>query len=86
MIKHFQINCEENDSIDIKCGGAYILGYDFCIETDEDNIEAVKCFIVNTLKKYKQPLMSINVYDMSESLKPRLWTLREIEKCIKEGY
>ena len=76
------VNCEENDIVDIKCGGPRFLGYDFFVENEpEDFIE----FIKNSLKENKQPLLSI--YSINEeNSKAKIWSKEEILKCIKDGY
>lgn len=76
------VDCEENDIIDIKCGGPRILGYDFYVE-DEKADELVD-FIKEMLKKYKQPLMGISKIPNVTCTKA--WDKEDIEKCIKEGY
>ncbi|MFW5962148.1 MAG: hypothetical protein ACOCQR_00855 [bacterium] len=84
-VKHYLINCENNDSVDIQCGGPQILGYDFFVDA-EKNEEKTKKMIENMLKKYKQPLMNISVSVAGEIPLDNLWTEEKIENCIKKGY
>ena len=76
------VDCEENDIVDIRCGGPRILGYDFYVE-DEEVKDLVK-FIKEMLKKYNQPLMKIQTISNVTSF--YVWNKENIEKCIKEGY
>lgn len=76
------IDCEENDIVDIKCGGPRILGYDFYVE--DENVDDMIIFIKEMLKKYNQPLMDIKtILDVTCTY---VWNKENIEKCIKEGY
>ena len=76
------VDCEENNIIDIKCGGPRILGYDFFVE--DEKVDDLIVFIKETLRKYHQPLMSIRtIQDVKCS---DTWDKDMIEQCIKEGY
>lgn len=79
MIK-ITVDCEENDSFDIKCGGASILGYDFYVETKE----GMEDFIREELKKNNQPCLSISFSEVN--LTTKAWTKEMISECIKNGY
>ena len=81
-MKKIVVDCERNDPVDIKCGGPYILGYDFFVE--DNNVDEVKEFIKIKLKEYRQPLMGISVIDVNYDCK--VWDKEMIEKCIKNGY
>lgn len=76
------IDCEENDIVDIRCGGPRILGYDFYVE--DDKVDELIEFIKDCLKKYKQPLMRIST--IKDVTCTKIWDKDNIEKCIKEGY
>lgn len=76
------VDCEDNDIVDIKCGGPRFLGYDFFVKTEE--VEEVIDFIKEKLKENNQPL--IRIFSTSGSEKAELWTKEKIEKCIKDGY
>lgn len=76
------VDCEENDIVDIKCGGPRILGYDFYVE--DKKVDELIEFVKETLKKYHQPLMGINTIKNVTCTKT--WDKENIEKCIREGY
>lgn len=73
----FSISCEHNDSVDIRCGGPAILGYDFGVSPDEDK-EDIKKFLRETIKKYHQPLNGISVYKQKNFPVKHLWTKERI--------
>jgi len=78
------VSCEHNDSTDIKCGGPYILGYEFYVSPDE-NIEEVETKIKGFIKKYNRPFIGINHYVKKNFNVERLWTIDIIEECIKNN-
>jgi len=80
---HLGVDCEENDSVDIRCGGPRMLGYDFYISTDE-NLKEVESKIKEFLKKYNRPFIRINSSKQKDFNVEKLWSLSKIEKCIKE--
>lgn len=82
---HIIVDCEENDSTDIKCGGAPILGYDFFVSPDE-NIEKLKEIIKETLKNNNLPLMEINVQIRKDFPVSNLWTVEKIKSYISEHH
>ena len=90
MIYNIIVDCEKNDPVDYRCGGPYILGFDFFV-TDENKNEILD-FVKEMLIKYKRPIMDIRVtekradeYVGQETIE--YWSKKEkIEKCIKEGY
>ena len=54
---HMQIDCKVNDSHDISCGGAPILGFDFYVEPNKYN--EIKKFVEEQLKENDIPLIRI---------------------------
>ena len=84
-VYEISINCEPNDPVDIRCGGPLALGFDFTIRTDESK-EDIENFLKFTLKQYGRPLMSIQVVDAGAWMKRKMWTKKQMEECIKEGY
>lgn len=77
------VDCEDNDIIDIKCGGPRFLGYDFFVNSEE--VDEIISFIKEELKKNEQPL--IRIFHVKETnLSVELWTKEKISKCIKDGY
>lgn len=81
----FSVSCEPNDSVDIRCGGPAVLGYDFGVSPDE-NKEDIKKFLQVTIKKYHQPLNGISVSKQKDFPIKDLWTKERMEECIKRGY
>lgn len=71
------IDCIENDSVDIKCGGPLYIGFDFYVK-NKDLIP----FIKEMLKKYNCPLINFRVSENSDI--PAQWNKRMIEKEIKK--
>lgn len=81
----YSVSCEENDPVDIHCGGPCTLGYDFGVSPDED-MKDIKIFLEQTIKKYEQPLMSISTYTQKDFPVKYLCTKDKMESCIKKGY
>lgn len=80
------INCEENDSVDIRCGGPRILGFDFIVDAEEGKADIEK-FIRDELRKNNRPCQSIHISGSTcEVLPEHIWTHNMISKCIKSGY
>ena len=82
--KKIIVNCENNDSVDVKCGGPYVLGFDFFVDSDE-NTENMIEFIKKELKNEGLPLQSIYCENIIIPVKV-LWTKEMISNCIKVGY
>lgn len=85
-MKHIVVNCERNDTVDIRCGGPLFLGYDFYVN-DED-LDSIVEDIQKQLKKNHQPCMNIYWVDIPEEKveKYKLWNKDSIRECIKVGY
>lgn len=81
----YSVSCEHNDSVDIRCGGPAMLGYDFGVSPDE-NEEDIKKFLKETVKKYHQPFISVSTYKQKNFPVKHLWTKERMEACIKKGY
>jgi len=81
----FSVSCEHNDSVDIRCGGPAILGYDFGVSPDEDKDDIIK-FLKETVKKHHQPCMGVSVNKQKNFPVEHLWTKEKMETCIKRGY
>ena len=80
----YSVNCEPNDSVDIRCGGPPYLGYGFFVADDISQDEIIS-FIKQELKKNKQSFMSVSV-SQKEVDEKVLWDKELISKCIKNGY
>lgn len=81
---HLDILCQNNTSIDINNGGTPILGYDFYIEINQD-MEKVKQDIKLFLRKYKRPFISFKETIEKNCSINKIWTISQIEECIKEN-
>lgn len=82
LIKKIVVDCERNDSVDIRCGGPITLGFDFFVNDNE--IDTAIAHIKKELKKYHRPLMGITTADAPDNAKH--WSLGEISVCIQQGY
>lgn len=76
----YEVNCKPNDSVDIKCGGPVSLGFDFYVDKEKP-VEEIVAFIKKELKKNNLPLMSIITREYR--FVSKLWTKKDIVKCIK---
>lgn len=81
----YSVSCEHNDSVDVRCGGPAILGYDFGVSPDE-NEEEIKQFLRETVKKNHQPFMGVSVSKQENFPVESLWTKEKMKDCIKKGY
>jgi len=79
---HIIVDCEKNDSVDIRCGGPDMLGYDFYV--DPDNVNEMIEFIKKELEKQKQPLL--NIQKVEHIFREKLWDKKSISECISKGY
>ncbi len=75
------VDCIKNDPVDVRAGGAEILGYDFFVdETEKVQLVGV---IKNTINELNLPLMGINVLDEVYSLDENdVWRKERIIECI----
>ena len=80
-MKRVEIDCKQNDWDDIRYGGPHFLGFEFVVDSSENDKDLEK-FLREKLKKYGNPCLSINIYDMEE---PKVWTREEMEECIKNN-
>ena len=75
------VDCIKNDPVDVRAGGAEILGFDFFV--DEKEKEQLVGVIQNTIKELSLPLMGINVLDEVYSLDENdVWRKERIIECI----
>lgn len=80
--KKIAVDCIKNDPVDVRAGGADILGYDFFV--DEKETDALVDVIKTTIEELRLPLMGINVlenesYSLSEE---KVWRKERIIECI----
>ena len=82
------VNCEANNDFELEMKtfgeSPYYLGYDFYVHQN-DETEIVN-FIIDTLKKYNQPLIYISSKEMKCESCVEIWTREEIEQEIARGY
>lgn len=80
-VHHIEVNCEPNDSVDIRCGGQPMLGFDFYVDINENVKEYIE-FIKKTLAKHGLPWQSI-FRGKTEIETKKTWTKRMIATEIK---
>ena len=49
-VRKITIDCEQNDSVDIKCGGPVFIGFDFFVDADENMVDFITPITLITLK------------------------------------
>lgn len=76
------VDCIKNDPVDIRAGGAEILGYDFFVDKKEAD-KLVKV-IKDTLEELKLPLIKISIHSEAQLnlSQERVWTAPRIIQCI----
>ena len=79
-MKRVVIDCEQNDWEDIRCGGPQFLGFDFVVDSSENN-EELEHFLRKTLKIAGHHCLGIKIYELDQ---PKVWTREEMEECIKK--
>lgn len=79
------IDTEENDPVDIRCGGPRWLGFDFTVDAEEDikdlEVFIKKCFQDNNRYYHNICISSSTV----EVPKTQIWSRAKIKRCIKEN-
>lgn len=78
-MKKVIIDCEQNDWDDIRYGGPQFLGFEFIVDSSENN-EELERFLRKTLKIAGHDCIGIKIYELDP---PKVWTKEEMEKCIK---
>jgi hypothetical protein len=81
--KHYVIDCERNDIVDIKCGGSPMLGFDFYVDADLSERKVIS-WLRLALKKAGHPCLGIGALGTREVQKKDLWTQKKIWKCMHE--
>ena len=76
------VDCIHNDPVDIKAGGAEILGYDFFV--DEKDAERLVTVIKNAISELHLPLMGIAIQEKGRILlkEDQVWKDERILQCI----
>ena len=80
-MKKVIIDCEQNDLDDIKYGGPLFLGFEFIVDSSENN-EELEQFLRKTLKITGHHCLGIKIYELDP---PKIWTREEMEECIKNA-
>lgn len=78
--RKYEVSCRPNDSVDIKRGGLVSISFDFYVN-EEKPAEEIIAFIREELRKNNLPLISI--ITRKNYFVPKLWTKKDIAKCIK---
>lgn len=81
--KRINVDCVENDPVDIRCGGPQFLGFDFNVKEEES--EEMQKLISATLEIFKIPLRAIYENETIEVSGNDVWTKEEIVSCIKDN-
>jgi hypothetical protein len=79
--KHVSVNCYMNETVDRKCGGPLMLGFDFTVDEDWEDAD-IRKFIRAELAKANIPLDGNILISKMEA--KRLWTREEIAECIEK--
>ena len=79
------IDCQRNDSVDIKCGGPEYLGYDFFIDC-ENSHEMIE-YIKEVCQELNVPIINLyfdqdKIYEKEEG---KIWTKEKIYECIENN-
>ena len=83
--KSVVIDCCQNESVDVRCGGPSFVGYDFLVAAGVPDKE-IDAFIRKALEKHDRPCEHVVISrSRQEVLKKNLWTRRRIEKEIKNN-
>lgn len=80
-MKKILVDCERNDSVDIRCGGPQKLGFAFYVRDEE--VEEMREFIRGKIEENNLSLMSIISITCSDTTP---WTKEQIEEEINRGY
>lgn len=76
------VDCIKNDPVDVKAGGAEILGYDFFVE--ENDAERLVSLINTTINDLSLPLMGISILEKGKLTlsEEQVWKDERIVQCI----
>lgn len=78
-----EVNCEQNDWDDIKCGGSAMIGYVFLVDADRDKKD-IEVFIRKALKDLnRKKLLGVRFYEGYEA--EELWDDEKMYKYIEEN-
>lgn len=76
------VDCIHNDPVDIRAGGAEILGYDFFV--DEKDAERLVTVIEKAIHELQLPLMGISIQEKGriQLEEEKVWKDERILQCI----
>ena len=76
------VDCIQNDPVDVRAGGAEILGYDFLV--DENDAERLVPVIEGAIKELELPLIGISIKEKGRHLldEEKVWREERILHCI----
>lgn len=76
------VDCIKNDPVDVRAGGADILGYDFFVEAKD--AERLTTVIEKAIKELSLPLMGISIQEKGrlQLSEEQVWREERILKCI----
>ena len=76
------VDCIKNDPVDVKAGGAEILGYDFFVE--KNDAERLVSLINTTINDLSLPLMGISILEKGKLTlsEDQVWRDERIVQCI----
>ncbi len=79
---HYVVDMQQNDRVDIRCGGPHFLGFDFYVDS-ETPTEEVEAFIREELEKNDKPCLSVRTSGTRLVRPEQAWTMAMIADCIK---
>lgn len=79
--RHVNVDVVANDSVDIRCGGPDVLGFDFYVAPTEKP-DAIEKYIRECLDAQDLPCMGVSVSRPYSHDGKKLWTRRMIKMCI----
>lgn len=74
------VDCAYNDPVDVRCGGAEILGYDFFVK--KENADEIIEYIKNVLNNLNVPFMGVYVDDYLMLAEKDIWSKERIFDAI----
>ena len=85
VTRRVTINVEENDLLDIRCGGPAYLGYDFYVDADQTSKEVTQ-FLETVFKELNRSYRSLYVSEGTyEVNKDHVWTFEKMKDYITKN-
>jgi len=79
--RHYAIDCEKNDPVDIRCGGPLMLGFDFYIDASLPEKEVIG-WLRKALIEAGHNCSRIGALGLRYIPKKDLWTQKKIWACM----